>query len=80
MMGRLIFLPNGEFSMTRIVMVLAVTQGMIVLFSGLICSLFTYVSIKPEVYSYSFKLLSLGVVQYTGSKIKDSFDNKIPKV
>ncbi|MCP4650335.1 MAG: hypothetical protein GY853_09700 [PVC group bacterium] len=76
---KIFYLPTGEFSLTRTVMFISVFQSLIVLFAGLICSLFTYISIKEQVYDYSFKILALGIGQYTGSKVKNSFDNKIDK-
>jgi hypothetical protein len=84
--NRLIYLPDGEFSMTRIIMVLVVGQALLTGLAGLICGIFTSVKIPIEVYDFSIKLVGGGVLQYVGTKVKKSIDqnmenNKnIPKV
>ena len=73
---KMIYLPDGQFSITRITMILLIIFSLLVGLIGLILSVFTKIKIDPQVYDYAIKLSGGGIIQYIGTKIKDSYDQK----
>lgn len=76
---KMIYLPNGEFSITRIIMIIGVFQATLVLLTSFFLGLFSKTILPDALYNYSFKILSLTIGQYAATKVKNSFDNKIDK-
>lgn len=84
---KLIYLPNGEFSMTRILMILTIGQALITGLIGISCAIFTTIKIPTDVYDFSIKLAGGAIGQYGITKLKNSYDQRsenidknIPKV
>jgi hypothetical protein len=70
--GKLIYMSNGEFSLTRIFMVVTFTFSILLIPTGIILSLLGK-TIPKEIYDYSFKLSGGGIVQYGLTKIVGEF-------
>lgn len=70
--SRLIYLSSGEFSLTRIFMVVTFTFSILLIPIGILLSLLGK-TIPKEIYDYSFKLSGGGIVQYGLTKIVGEF-------
>ena len=61
---RLIYLPTGEFSITRIIMILVFMFAISVGVIGLLAYLIYDKTLPTNIYTYAFQLAGGGLVQY----------------
>lgn len=65
---KLAFMPNGEFSISRILMVLSAIQAFAVMWVGVVAYLVSGKSLPLEIYTYAGGIFGGGGLQYGFTK------------
>ena len=74
-----IYMPNGEFSLTRLVMILTFIPAMSLVFVGILAYIIPEdpIELPTAIYDYAFKLSGGGFVQYGLTKLKTYADERL---
>lgn len=75
-MSKVTQMPDGEFSMTRIMMIITFTLAALLVIIGTVASLVWKKELPTNLYNYTLGLAGGGMFQYLGTKVKDIMDQK----
>lgn len=73
--GKLVYMSNGEFSMTRIIMVVTAVSGIALIWIGILAKLLWDITLPTNLYSYVGGLMGGGIVQYGATKFFNQQSN-----
>ena len=73
---KLAFLPDGSFSITRLIMVAVSFSGIALIWIGVVAALFYGKELPNNLYTYVGSLMGGGIVQYGFTKLMINGNNK----
>lgn len=71
--NRLCYTEDNEFSVARITMVVTFISSLTLLWAGALLSILYSIKLPSEIYNYSIALTGGSILQYGGTKVKNSF-------